>query len=321
MVFGVVQEGLTNVLRHAAAASAVVRLDRSPGRVTVLTVEDDGRGSPQRGEHDEGMGLRGMRDRVEELGGELTAGPRPTGGFAGAGGAAAVNETPANDVPITVAVIDDQELVRMGLRTLISSEAGLELVGEAADGRAGLRLIRVGAAAGRASATSGCPRSTGSPCCVRSPPTHRCPTFGSVMLTTFELDEYVFEALRNGASGFLLKDTDPAALLDAVRIAGGRRLPARAQRDPQGDRAVRHDRPRGVPLTHSWTGSPSGSARSWRGWRAAGPTRRSPRSLVVSPDTVRTHVSRAMVSLHARDRAQLVVFAMESGLPACLPPG
>jgi signal transduction histidine kinase len=81
VVYGVVQEGLTNVLRHAAATSVSVRLDRSPGRVTV-SVEDDGKGAPQPGEDDEGMGLRGMRNRVQALGGELTAGPRPTGGFA-----------------------------------------------------------------------------------------------------------------------------------------------------------------------------------------------------------------------------------------------
>ncbi len=80
VVYGVVQEGLTNVLRHAAATSVAVRLDRSPGRVTV-SVEDDGQGSRRPGGHDEGMGLRGMRDRVQALGGELTAGPRPTGGF------------------------------------------------------------------------------------------------------------------------------------------------------------------------------------------------------------------------------------------------
>ena len=81
VVYGVVQEGLTNVLRHAAATSVAVRLERSPDRVTV-SVHDDGQGSPRPGEHDEGMGLRGMRDRVQALGGELTAGPRPTGGFA-----------------------------------------------------------------------------------------------------------------------------------------------------------------------------------------------------------------------------------------------
>jgi signal transduction histidine kinase len=81
VVYGVVQEGLTNVLRHAAATSVAVRLERSPDRVTV-SVQDDGRGALRSGEHDEGMGLRGMRDRVQALGGELTAGPRPAGGFA-----------------------------------------------------------------------------------------------------------------------------------------------------------------------------------------------------------------------------------------------
>ena len=81
VVYGVVQEGLTNVLRHAAATSVAVRLDRSPAQLTV-SVEDDGQGSRRPGEHDEGMGLRGMRERVQALGGELTAGARTTGGFA-----------------------------------------------------------------------------------------------------------------------------------------------------------------------------------------------------------------------------------------------
>jgi signal transduction histidine kinase len=77
-VFGVVQEALTNVLRHAAAASATVRIDRTPDRVAV-TVTDDGRGGDG---HDEGMGLRGMRERVQALGGTFSAGPRPSRGFA-----------------------------------------------------------------------------------------------------------------------------------------------------------------------------------------------------------------------------------------------
>jgi signal transduction histidine kinase len=82
VVYGVVQEGLTNVLRHASAAAVSVRLDRSPDQVTV-TVEDDGRGSGQSADPaDEGMGLRGMRERVLALGGDFTAGPRPSGGFA-----------------------------------------------------------------------------------------------------------------------------------------------------------------------------------------------------------------------------------------------
>jgi signal transduction histidine kinase len=81
VVYGVVQEGLTNVLRHAAATSASVRLDRSVDRV-VVTVEDDGRGSARRTPAADGLGLRGMRERVRALGGEVSAGPRASGGFA-----------------------------------------------------------------------------------------------------------------------------------------------------------------------------------------------------------------------------------------------
>jgi len=81
VVYGVVQEGLTNVLRHAAASSVQVRLDRSPERLAV-TVEDDGRGAGSGADRPaEGMGLRGMRERVRALGGELSAGPRAGGGF------------------------------------------------------------------------------------------------------------------------------------------------------------------------------------------------------------------------------------------------
>jgi signal transduction histidine kinase len=83
VVYGVVQEGLTNVLRHAGATSVSVRLERSPERLAVI-VEDDGRGAHDAAEPDEGtgLGLRGMRERVLALGGDFSAGPRPTGGFA-----------------------------------------------------------------------------------------------------------------------------------------------------------------------------------------------------------------------------------------------
>ena len=99
---------------------------------------------------------------------------------------------------------------------------------------------------------------------------------------------------------------------------GRRRLAARARRDPPGDRAVRDGRRRGRPLTRSSASSPSASGRSWRGWRPAGPTRRSPRSSWSVPTPCARTCSRAMVKLHARDRAQLVVFAIESGLTSPL---
>ena len=220
-----------------------------------------------------------------------------------------------SDVPIRVAVVDDQALVRMGLRDPDRRpRPDLELVGEAADGRAGLGLIRVDAAATSCCATSGCPTSTGSRCCARSTADASLADVRVVMLTTFELDEYVFEALRHGASGFLLKDTDPApcstpSASSPTAAPCSRRRVTRRVIEQFGD-----DRGRGVRLTRS---SDQLTEREREivalgGDRPVQPGDR--RGLVVSPDTVRTHVSRAMVKLHARDRAQLVVFAMESGL-------
>ena len=218
------------------------------------------------------------------------------------------------EAPITVAVVDDQELVRMGLRTLIGSEPGLELVGEAADGRAGLRLIRA-------------TRPQVVLCDIRMPDLDGLALLREVtadlslgevrvvMLTTFELDDYVFEALRHGASGFLLKDTDPAALLDAVRVvADGGSLLA-----PSVTRRVIEEfgATAGRRTPHPELGQLTDREREVVAWVATGRSNQEiAELLVLSPDTVRTHVSRAMVKLHARDRAQLVVFAMESGLTA-----
>jgi DNA-binding NarL/FixJ family response regulator len=220
--------------------------------------------------------------------------------------------SPAGGDPVTVALVDDQELVRLGLRTLIGSEPDLELVGEAADGREGLRLIR-----------STRPRVV--LCDIRMPGTDGLRLLREVtadaaladvrvvMLTTFELDEYVFEALRHGASGFLLKDADPASLLEAVRVVadGGSLLAPSVTR-----RVIEHfgaAAPRRRP--HPKLDQLTEREREVVSWVATGRSNQEiADTLVVSPDTVRTHVSRAMVKLHARDRAQLVVFAMESGL-------
>ena len=134
-----------------------------------------------------------------------------------------------------------------------------------------------------------------------------------MILTTFELDEYVFEAIRAGASGFLVKDTHPADLIEAVRIVAGgeallspsvtRRLIAeyatRAKAPPPSDMlAELTDREREV-----------------MGLAAEGLSNDEiAQRLVVSPATAKTHVSRAMIKLGVRDRAQLVVAAYESGL-------
>jgi DNA-binding NarL/FixJ family response regulator len=213
---------------------------------------------------------------------------------------------------IRVALVDDQPLVRMGLRTLISGEDDLELVGEAEDGRAGLRMLRA-------------EHPDVVLCDIRMPELDGLGLLREVtadpslvdvrvvMLTTFELDEYVFEALRLGASGFLLKDAEPVALLDAIHVvADGGSLLA-----PSVTRRVIEHFGGAAPATkpHPELHQLTDREREMVAWVATGRSNQEiADELVVSPDTVRTHVSRAMVKLHARDRAQLVVFALQSGL-------
>ena len=134
------------------------------------------------------------------------------------------------------------------------------------------------------------------------------------MLTTFELDEYVFEALRLGASGFLLKDAEPASLLDAIRVVadGGSLLAPTVTRrviERFADSSISEQVDPGLLKR---TAELTEREREMVAWVATGRSNQEiARALVLSPDTVRTHVSRAMVKLQARDRAQLVVFAMQ----------
>lgn len=215
---------------------------------------------------------------------------------------------------IRVAVVDDQALVRTGLRTLIESADDLELVGEAADGRAGLQLIRT-TRPDVVLCDIRMPVMDGLELLARVAADDRLAGVRVVMLTTFELDEYVFEALRSGASGFLLKDADPTDLLDAVRVVadGGSLLAPSVTR-----RVIEHFETTAPALEpHPRLGDLTDREREMVSWVATGMSNTEiARRLVVSPDTVRTHVSRAMVKLGARDRAQLVVFAIRSGLAA-----
>jgi DNA-binding NarL/FixJ family response regulator len=134
-----------------------------------------------------------------------------------------------------------------------------------------------------------------------------------LVLTTFELDEYVFEALRLGASGFLVKHTQPADLVRAVReVAAGEGLlsPSVTRRLIE-EFVARPARPDLVPVS---LGLLTDRERTVVALVALGLTNEEiADELVMSPATARTHVSRAMVKLHARDRAQLVVFAYQSG--------
>ena len=215
--------------------------------------------------------------------------------------------------PICVVVVDDQALVRMGLRTLLESEADIELVGEAVDGRSGVDAVRAarphvvlmdirmpaldGLAALRVITSD--PALSG----VRV-----------IMLTTFELDEYVFEALRGGASGFVLKDAAPEELLHAIRVvADGASLLSPSVTRRVIEQFAGRDLLAHAP--HPELKRLTDREREIVAWVATGRSNDEiADELVVSPATVRTHVSRAMVKLHARDRAQLVVFAVQSGL-------
>jgi DNA-binding NarL/FixJ family response regulator len=214
---------------------------------------------------------------------------------------------------IKVLIVDDQELVRIGLRTLIENEDGFEFAGEAADGLAALGAaqrsrpdvilmdIRMPGIDGLEATR----RITADPGLAHTK---------IIVLTTFELDEYVFDALRYGASGFLLKDTKPAELLRAIRLVadGGALLSPSVTRKVIKEFAAGSTR---AVKPHPQLDSLTGREREIVALVGEGLNNQEiAERLVVSPATARTHVSRAMVKLGARDRAQLVVFAYQSGL-------
>lgn len=224
--------------------------------------------------------------------------------------------------PVSIVLVDDQELVRTGLRMILESEPGFRVVGEAVNGRRALDVVRStrpdvvlmdirmpemdGVEATRQLAAEASLGGTSSRPSI-------------IILTTFDLDDYVFAALRNGASGFLLKDAPASDLIDAVRIVANgeallaptvtRRLiehyrsiastPAErqlAETPPGIDELTDREREVLIAIAGGLSNAEIGAA------------------LFVSETTVKTHVSHLLNKLRLRDRVQAVVLAYECGL-------
>ncbi|MFP3991144.1 response regulator transcription factor [Streptomyces sp. E11-3] len=219
---------------------------------------------------------------------------------------------------IRVIIVDDQAMVRAGFAALLSAQTDIDVVGEAPDGKQGIEVSRSthpdvvlmdvrmpemdGLAAARA---------------LLDPPPGVVHRPKVLMLTTFDVDDYVYEALRAGASGFLLKDAPPADLIAAVRVvaSGDALLAPSVTRRLIADFAKQRPAPRKDPalrlngLTPRETEVLELIARGLSNQEIA-------KGLVLAEQTVKTHIGRVLAKLDLRDRAQAVIFAYESGLVA-----
>ena len=221
--------------------------------------------------------------------------------------------------PVRVLIVDDQALVRMGFRMVLDAEPGIEVVGEAADGRGAVE--RTGALAPdivlmdvRMPGMDGIEATT--EIVARHPATR------VIVLTTFDLDEYAFAGLRAGASGFLVKDTRPEHLMEAIRaVADGdaaisprvtRRMiellgPTMPAAGAEAGSATGAADPRLRPLTARELEVLTALAEGLTNQEIAG-------RLYLSESTVKTHVGRVLAKLEVRDRVQAVILAYDCGL-------
>ena len=305
--FRIAQEAVTNARRHARNATLVdVRVAGDPAFVR-LHVEDDGDPTPTQATPGSGFGLIGMVERAKLARRHVPGGPVPRARLGGRRHAAPGGVR----VTIRVLVADDQDLVRTGLRLIIGTLDGLEVVGEARDGREAVRLARelrpdVCLMDIRMPVLDGveATRQLAGPD-VEDP-------IAVVIITTFDLDEYVHGALQAGATGFLLKDAGPELLGEAIRAAtrgdslispsitrrllssfarSDRAEPPRQPIDPLTDREEQ------VLLT---------IARGRTNAEIA-------QELHISLSTVKTHIASLMAKLGARNRVEVAMWAYETG--------
>ena len=214
---------------------------------------------------------------------------------------------------IRIFLVDDQSLVRAGLKLVIDSQRDMAVVGEAGDGRDALEALAV-TTADVVLMDVRMPKLDGVEATARLLERDGDSAPRVVVLTTFDLDEYVFSALRAGASGFMLKDAEPEELLAAIRaVATGDavvapsatrrlleqvadRLPGPATADPRLETITERERAVLLAVARGASNAEIGA------------------ELYMAEATVKTHVGRLLAKLEKRDRVQLVVFAYESGL-------
>lgn len=221
--------------------------------------------------------------------------------------------TPSAPRPIRVLLVDDQTLVRMGFRMVLDAQDGVEVVGEAADGQTGFQMCRrlapdVVLMDVRMPETDGI--------AATRLIIDACPQSRVIVLTTFDVDEYAFAALRAGASGFLLKDVGPAELLASIRaVAGGD-----AAISSRVSRRMLDLFSQKLPSGHPTSGAGALAALTPRELEilaaiASGLTNTEiGEQMYVAESTVKTHVGRILMKLRLRDRVHAVIFAYEHGL-------
>jgi DNA-binding NarL/FixJ family response regulator len=215
-------------------------------------------------------------------------------------------------VSVRVLLVDDQELVRTGFRMVLDAQEGIEVAGEASDGRAALEVLR-STSADVVLMDVRMPKMDGI-----EATRHICATPDGpkvIILTTFDLDEYAFSALKAGAAGFLLKDAGPEQLIEAIHaVSSGDAVVAPSTTRRLIDRFVQHipDEAAQQDTALDTLTAREGEvlklvARGMSNGEIAG-------RLYVSEATVKTHVGRILSKLGLRDRVQAVVFAYETGL-------